>query len=302
MLCSFSTLISLNQKMIRKIKEFIIEKLIFISGLASIFFVVLIFLFLLKEGLAVFKTVSPFKFLLGKNWYPISEPSQLGILPLILGSLLVTVGAAIISVPIGVACAIYIAEVVPLKAKEILKAAIELLAAIPSVVLGFIGMVTLVPWMRILFKLPTGLTALSGSIMLAFMAMPTIVSIAEDALYSVPKTYKEGALALGATHWQAIWRVMLPAASSGILAAVMLGIGRVIGETMAVMMITGNAALIPHSILQPVRTLTATIAAEMGEAVVGSEHYFALFAIGIVLFVISFAVNVTADLFLHKKR
>ena len=288
--------------MIRKIKEFIIEKLIFISGLASIFFVVLIFLFLLKEGLAVFKTVSPFKFLLGKNWYPISEPSQLGILPLILGSLLVTVGAAIISVPIGVACAIYIAEVVPLKAKEILKAAIELLAAIPSVVLGFIGMVTLVPWMRILFKLPTGLTALSGSIMLAFMAMPTIVSIAEDALYCVPKTYKEGALALGATHWQAIWRVMLPAASSGILAAVMLGIGRVIGETMAVMMITGNAALIPHSILQPVRTLTATIAAEMGEAVVGSEHYFALFAIGIVLFVISFAVNVTADLFLHKKR
>jgi phosphate transport system permease protein len=286
----------------RKLKEFVIEKLILICGLASIFFVVLIFLFLLKEGLAVFKTVSPFDFLFGKSWYPISEPAQLGILPLILGSLLVTLGAAIISVPIGVACAVYIAEVAPAKIKEVLKAGIELLAAIPSVVLGFIGMVTLVPWVKVLFKLPTGLTALTGSIMLAFMAMPTIVSIAEDALYSVPKSYKEGALALGATHWQTIRRVLLPAASSGILAAVMLGIGRVIGETMAVMMITGNAALMPHSILQPVRTLTATIAAEMGEAVVGSEHYFALFAIGIVLFVISFAINVTADLFLHKKK
>jgi phosphate transport system permease protein len=286
----------------RKFKEFLIEKLILICGLACIFFVVLIFLFLLKEGLAVFKTVTPAKFLLGSKWYPISEPPQLGILPLILGSLLVTLGAAVISIPIGVASAIYIAEVAPAKLKEILKAGIELLAAIPSVVLGFIGMVTLVPWIKSLFHLPTGLTALSGSIMLAFMAMPTIVSIAEDALYSIPKSYKEGALALGATRWQAIWRVMLPAASSGILAAVMLGLGRVIGETMAVMMITGNAAILPHSILQPVRTLTATIAAEMGEAVVGSEHYFALFAIGIVLFVISFGINVTADIFLHKRK
>ena len=286
----------------RKFREFIIEKLILICGLASIFFVALIFLFLLKEGLAVFKIVTPFKFLFGKSWYPISEPAQLGILPLILGSLLVTLGAAIISIPIGVASAVYISEVAPLKIKEILKSGIELLAAIPSVVLGFIGMVTLVPWIKNTFHLPTGLTALSGSIMLAFMAMPTIVSIAEDALYAVPKSYKEGALALGATHWQTIYRVMLPAASSGILAAVMLGIGRVIGETMAVMMITGNSAIMPHSILQPVRTLTATIAAEMGEAVVGSEHYFALFAIGIVLFIISFAINVTADVFLHKRK
>jgi phosphate transport system permease protein len=163
-------------------------------------------------------------------------------------------------------------------------------------------MVTLVPWVKTIFHLPTGLTALSGSIILAFMAMPTIVSIAEDALYCVPNTYKEGALALGATHWQTIYRVILPAASSGILAAVMLGIGRVVGETMAVMMITGNSAIIPHSILEPIRTLTATIAAEMGEAVAGSEHYFALFAIGMVLFIISFAINVTADLFLHKKN
>jgi phosphate transport system permease protein len=286
----------------RKLKEFLIEKLIFACGLASVVFVLLIFFFLLKEGLAVFKSVSPLKFIFGHKWYPISEPPQLGILPLVLGSLIVTIGAAVISIPIAVACAIYIAEVAPLKLKEILKAGIELLAAIPSVVLGFIAMVTLVPWVKIIFKLPTGLTALSGSIILAFMAMPTIVSIGEDALYSVPKIYKEGALALGATRWQAIWRVMLPAASSGIFAAVMLGIGRVIGETMAVMMITGNAAVIPQSILQPVRTLTATIAAEMGEAVVGSEHYFALFAIGIVLFVISFTINVTADIFLHKRR
>jgi len=286
----------------RKFKEFFIEKLILICGLASIFFVVLIFLFLTKEGLAVFKSINPANFLLGKSWYPISEPAQLGILPLIFGSLLVTLGAAIISIPIGVACAVYIAEIAPLKIKEILKAGIELLAAIPSVVLGFIGMVTLVPWVKSTFGLPTGLTALSGSIILAFMAMPTIVSVAEDALYSVPKSYKEGAFALGATHWQTIYRVLLPAASSGIVAAVMLGIGRVIGETMAVMMITGNAAVIPQSILVPVRTLTATIAAEMGEAVVGSEHYFALFAIGIVLFIMSFIINVTADLFLHKRR
>ena len=286
----------------RKLKEFIIEKLILMCGLASIFFVIIIFLFLLKEGLAVFETVTPSSFIFGKSWYPISEPPQLGILPLILGSLVVTLGAALISVPIGVACAIYIAEVAPLRTKEILKAGIELLAAIPSVVLGFIGMVTLVPWIKTIFNLPTGLTALSGSIMLAFMAMPTIVSIAEDALYSVPKSYKEGSLALGATHWQTIYRVLLPAASSGILAAIMLGIGRVIGETMAVMMITGNAAVLPDSLLQPVRTLTATIAAEMGEAVVGSEHFYALFAIGIVLFIISFAVNVTADLFLHRGK
>ncbi len=206
----------------RKLKEFVIEKIILLCGLASIVFVALIFLFLVREGFAVFKTVSPLAFLFGANWYPISEPAQLGTLPLILGSLVVTVGAAIISVPIGVGCAIYIAEIAPVSVKEVLKAGIELLAAIPSVVLGFIGMVTLAPLVKTVFRLPTGLTALSGSVMLAFMAMPTIVSIAEDALYSVPKTYKEGALALGATHWQTIWRVMLRASSSGILAAVML--------------------------------------------------------------------------------
>lgn len=285
-----------------KIFEYLIEKAIILSGIISIIIAGLIFLFLIKEGFAVFKVTGLDDFLLGKKWYPISEPPQFGILPLILGSLLVTVGATVISVPLGIASAVYIAEVAPPKIKEFLKSGVELLAAIPSVVVGFIGVMILVPLVKKMFNLPTGLTALSGSIILAFMAMPTIVSIAEDAITSVPKRYKEAALALGATHWQAIYRVIVPAALSGIVAAVMLGIGRVIGETMAVMMITGNAARIPTSILQPVRTLTATIAAEMGETVQGSEHYFALFAIGIVLFVITFIVNLVADYFLHRKR
>ena len=277
-----------------------IEWAIFFSGIASVVFVVLIFVFLLKEGLSLFSEINPFAFLFGRGWYPISDPPQFGILPLILGSVLVTFGAIVIAVPLGLAAAIYVAEVAPLWLRDILKTGVELLAAIPSIVLGFIGIVTLAPWLKRIFYLPSGLTALAGSIMLAFMAMPTIVSIIEDAIVSVPKNYREGSLALGATRWQTIYRVILPAASSGILAAVMLGIGRVIGETMAVLMITGNAAVMPTSILQPVRTLTATIAAEMGEAVSGSLHYYSLFAIGIILFVISFIINIIADRFLHK--
>jgi len=288
-------------KQITRPFEFAIEKLIFLSGIASIVFVVLIFIFLLKEGLSLFADYNVFSFLFGKNWYPISDPPQFGIVPLVLGSLWVTFGAIVIAVPLGIAAAIYVAEVAPLRLRDILKSGIELLAAIPSIVLGFIGIVTLAPWLKYIFHLPSGLTALAGSIMLAFMAMPTIVSIIEDAIVSVPKSYREGSLALGATHWQTIYRVILPAASSGVLAAIMLGIGRVIGETMAVLMITGNAAVMPTSILQPVRTLTATIAAEMGEAVSGSSHYYALFAIGIILFVISFIINILADIFLHKK-
>lgn len=287
---------------LKRIKESCIEKLIFFCGIISVIFVVLIFAFLLKEGLSFFKAYHLGDFLFGRHWYPISEPPKFGILPLILGSLLVTLGAAIISVPLGVSCAFYIAEVASPRARDILKAGVEMLAAIPSVVLGFVGMVTLVPFIKKLFNLPTGLTALSGSVMLGLMAMPTIVSIAEDAITAVPRAYKEGALALGATHWQAMRRVILTAALPGIIAAAMLGIGRVIGETMAVMMISGNAAVIPHTFLQPVRTMTATIAAEMGETVQGSEHYFALFAIGIALFIITFLVNFTADLFLHRVK
>jgi phosphate transport system permease protein len=286
----------------RKIKEFVIEKLIFLSGIASIVFVALIFIFLIREGLSLFKTIGLGDFLSGKFWYPISDPPKLGILPLILGSLLVTAGAIALAVPLGIAAAFYIADIAPPKLRDVLKSCVEVLSAIPSVVLGFIGIVTIVPLIKKLFGIPTGLTALTGSIMLAFMALPTIISISEDAINSVPKEYKSGAIALGATHWQTLHRVVIHGALPGIIAASMLGIGRVIGETMAVMMVTGNAAVIPKSLLQPVRTLTATIAAEMGEAARGSDHYFALFAIGIVLFVISFAINVTADLFLHRGK
>lgn len=289
-------------KFIGKVREAAVETAVRVSGVASIVIVALIFFFLLKEGAGLFSSVHIQDFLLGKSWYPISEPPEFGIQPLILGTLLVTLGAAVLSIPLGIGCAIYIAEVAPQGLKEILKSGVELLAAIPSVVLGFIGLVTIVPWVKNTFHIPTGLTAFSGSIILGFMAMPTIVSIAEDALHSVPRSYKEGAYALGATKWQTIYRVIVPAASSGIVAAMMLGIGRVVGETMAVMMITGNAASIPRGFLYPVRTLTATVAAEMGETVQGSEHYFALFAIGIVLFLITFVINMTADIFLHRKR
>ncbi len=283
-------------------KENLIEFGIRACGISSIAIVALIFIFLLKEGLVVFKLVSLGDFLGGRHWYPISEPPRFGILPLILGSFAVTAGAVVLSVPIGVASALFISEIAAGWLKDVLKTGIELLAAIPSVILGFIGITVLAPMVKQLFSLPTGLTALTGAIMLAFMAMPTIVSITEDALTAVPRGHREAALALGATRWQMMCRVLLPAAGSGILAAVMLGIGRVIGETMAVMMVTGNAAVIPKTMLQPVRTMTATIAAEMGETVRGSEHYSALFAIGIVLFVVSFLINMIADLFLHRER
>lgn len=288
--------------MIKRAFEAFIEKAIFLSGITTIVVVVLIFIFLIKESFSFFVANNVFAIISGRDWYPISYPPKFGFLPLIMGSFLVTLGAIAIAVPVGLAAAIYISEVAPGWFKEILKTGIELLAAIPSIVLGFIGIVVLAPFIKNLFDLPSGLTALSGSIMLAFMAMPTIVSIIEDAITSVPKSYKEGSLALGATHLQTIRRVILPAASSGIMAAVMLGIGRVIGETMAVLMITGNAAILPSSILQPVRTLTATIAAEMGEVIQGSMHYYALFGIGFVLFVITFFINLAADMFLHRKR
>lgn len=285
-----------------KIIEEIIERLIYLSGIIAILFVVLIFIFLLKESVTFFFETNLLQTLFGMDWYPISEPPKFGLLPLIMGSILVTLGAIVIAVPFGLAAAIFISEVAPKWLRDILKTGIELLAAIPSIVLGFIGIVVLAPIIKTAFNLPSGLTALAGSIMLAFMAMPTIVSIIEDALSSVPKSYKEGALALGATELQTIRRVILPAAFSGIIAAVMLGIGRVIGETMAVLMITGNAAIMPVSILQPVRTLTATIAAEMGEVIQGSLHYQALFGIGLILFVITFFINLVADMFLHRRK
>jgi len=211
----------------RRFREFLIEKLIFLSGIASVVFVALIFLFLLREGVSVLKTTSLGSFLGGRFWYPISSPAKLGILPLILGSLLVTAGAVIIAVPLGIAAAFYIAEVAPKRLRTILKSCVEVLSAIPSVVLGFLGITILVPFLKNVLHLPTGLTAFSGSIMLAFMALPTIISISEDAINAVPREYKDGALALGATHWQTLYRVVIPGALSGIIAAAMLGIGRV---------------------------------------------------------------------------
>jgi phosphate transport system permease protein len=284
----------------RKPSEFIIESCIRLSGLLVIAFVFLIFLFLLKDSLSLFGVHSPGSFLFGKNWLPISEPPKFGIMPLFLGSLYVTIAAIMISVPLGVGSAMFIVEVAPKSLKHVLKSLVEILASIPSVVLGFIGIIWLGPFLRNAFHLSTGMCGLTGSLLLAFMALPTIISISEDALVSVPKSYREAAIGLGATRWQALWRIILPAASSGIIAAVMLGIGRVIGETMVVMMVTGNAPVIPTSILQPLRTLTATIAGEMGETVRGSEHYFALFAVGLVLFIITFAINLFADIYSHR--
>ncbi|MBE9471502.1 MAG: phosphate ABC transporter permease subunit PstC [Chloroflexi bacterium] len=286
------------------LSEYLIERFIRVTGVSVILFLALIFLFLLREGGATFFEV-PLRDLLRTRWYP--NEGHFGLLPLVMGSLLVTVGAAVISLPLGLLTAVFVAEVAPRWVREILKPFIEVLAGIPSVVLGFLGMLVVSPLIREHLGAPTGLTALSGSLMLGYMALPTIISVAEDALDAVPKSYRDAALALGATRWQTIWRVTVPAARSGILTAMMLGVGRAIGETMAVMMVTGNAARLPltlNSFLMPVRTMTATIAAEMGEVAQGSPHYHILFAIGLVLFVITFIVNLAASwtLFQQGKR
>jgi phosphate transport system permease protein len=271
-------------------------------GFSSIGFVALIFLFLLKEGLPVFFEVKPAN-LLGTRWYPIFD--FFGTLPLILGSILVTVTAIAIALPLGIATAVFVREVSPGWLRDILKPMIEVLAGIPSVVLGFFGMTLIAPLIRTKLGMPTGLSAFTGALILAYMALPTIISVAEDALDAVPKSYRDAGLAMGATHWQTIWRVVVPAARSGIVTAVMLGLGRAIGETMAVMMVTGNAARMPlslDSIFRPVRTMTATIAAEMGEVAQGSTHYHALFGIGILLFLLTFLINLAAATTIFKKR
>jgi phosphate transport system permease protein len=285
-------------------REFVITRAIRASGYSAILFVGLIFLFLLREGMPALVDV-PLVNLLSTRWYPIEN--HFGILPLLSGSLVVTLGAAVIAIPLGLGSAIFIAEIAPRWMREILKPLIELLGGLPSVVLGFLGILVLSPALRVFLNLPTGLTALAGSLLLGAIAIPTIVSIAEDALDAVPQSYREGALAVGATRWQTIWRVTLPAARSGVLTAVMLGVGRALGETMAVMMVTGNAPVMAtrwDSLFMPARTMTATIAAEMGEVANASTHYHVLFFIGLVLFLISLAVNVAASsmVFRQKKR
>ncbi len=283
-------------------KDWIIEKILLVLGISSIVVLAMIFLFLLKDGLQFFSVVSLKDFLTGDTWLPTSKPASFGILPLLVGSFAVTLVALTIAVPFGLALAIYLGEIASSRTKEILKPTVELLAAIPSVVYGFIGITVIAPAVKSFFNISSGFTLFTGGLILALMALPTIVSIAEDALHAVPGSYKEASLALGASSWETIVHVILPAAKSGLIAAIMLGMGRVIGETMTVLMVTGNAPIIPGSIFESGRTMTATIAAEMGETVHGSTHYYSLFGIGLVLFTITFAINFTADYFVQRQR
>lgn len=278
-----------------KFFERIITSSIQLSGYSSILFVLLILFFLLGEGTPALTDMSLSK-LFSDRWYPIE--GYYGILPLILGSLVVTLGASMVAVPFGILTAVFIAEIAPRWLQEIMKPLVELLAGLPSVVLGFLGILVVSPFLRDFLNLPTGLTALTGSLLLGGIAIPTIVSIAEDALNNVPDSYRHGSLALGLTRWQTIWGVTVPAAKSGMLMAVMLGIGRTIGETMTVMMVTGNAPIMPTSLqalFMPIRTMTATIASEMGEVATNSPHYHVLFFIGIILFVFTIIVNIIAS-------
>lgn len=283
-------------------KENLVKGFFCLFSLFSILFLLGIVIVLFREGLPIFRVTSLGKFLSGRFWYPTYEPPDFGILPLLLGSLRVTLGALIIAVPLGVASAMYISEVASPKIKEFIKPVIEILAGIPSVVYGFFGMVVVAPWVQDFFGLPVGLNAFTASLLLGIMAIPTITSISEDAISAVPKSFKEASYALGANRWETTIRVTVPAAAGGISTAIILGMGRAIGETMTVLMVAGGAAVIPRSFFEPVRVMTATIAAEMGETVVGSNHYHALFAIGIVLFVMTLTLNIVADLLTQRFR
>lgn len=273
-----------------------------VLAFASLIFLVGITVILFKEGLPVFRIVSPLKFLFGRYWYPTYDPPDFGILPLILGSLWVTVGALFVCVPLGVGSALYLNECAGRKQRAVLKPLIEILAGIPSIVYGFFGMLVVAPSLQKLLHLPVGLTAFAGSLMLGIMATPTVSTLAEDALSFVPKTYREASFALGANRWQTLTKVVIPAAGSGISTSIILGMSRAVGETMTVLMVCGGAAVIPRSFFEPVRPMTAAIAAEMGEAVMGSDHYHALFAIGLVLFLITLFFNFIAEIVSRRYR
>lgn len=236
------------------------------------------------------------EFFLGEEWFPTAHPTaQLGVMPLILGTLWVSLGAILLALPLGLAASVYMSEIANDNVRRIMKPLIELLAGIPSVVYGFFGLVIIVPLIQTTFDLPVGETGLAGSIILGIMALPTIITISEDAMRNTPRSMKEASLALGASKWQTIYKVVIPYSISGITAGAILGIGRAIGETMAVLMVTGNAAVIPHSILEPVRTIPATIAAELGEAPNGGLHFQALFALGCILFLITLCINLSIE-------
>jgi phosphate transport system permease protein len=286
----------------RQKKERFIRNLFFGIALASIVTLFLIVLFLFMEGVPIFKVVSVKDFLFGKYWYPTSDPPDFGIFPLIVASIAVTAFSSAIAIPLGVMTAIYLAEVASHRLREVVKPIVELLAALPSVVIGFFGMVIVAPFLQNVFGIPTGLNLFNASLMLAFMSIPTISSISEDAIYSVSQEIKEASLALGATHWQTIYRVIIPASLSGITTAIILGMSRAIGETMVVLMVAGGATLIPTSIFDPVRPMPASIAAEMAEAPFRSDHYYALFATGIILFIFTLLFNIIAEHIAHKYK
>ncbi|MFC1955277.1 phosphate ABC transporter permease subunit PstC [Chloroflexota bacterium] len=283
-------------------EEKFIEGWIFLAGILTIVVLLGIIALLLKEGLPVFLYTPPWEFFFGTKWYPVSEPPTFGIMPFFAATVWVTLVATAISVPVGVACAAYLAEVAPANLREVVKPIIEILAGIPSVVMGFIGLMLLSPLVQSVFNLNTGLCGLSAGIMLAFMSLPIIISVSEDALRAVPADFKQAAYALGATRWETIWHVAIPGALSGITAAIMLGVGRAIGETMTVLMIAGGALAVPFSPTEPMMPMTAAIASGIGNAVRGDLQYQALFAIGLILFIITMAVNLIADRVLERQK
>ena len=285
---------------LRKFKDSAMKNLHSVVGILNILIVFLIFLFIFTNSMDFFREYPIHKFFFGSEW--ISLSGKYGLLPLLVGSFWVTFIALLISIPTGIITAIYISEYANKKNRNFLKIIIEVMSALPSVVLGFIGLYVLAEPIKNIFNLNTGLNALTGGIMLSFMAIPTIVTLADDALKSLDNSYREASLALGANKLETIVEILLPAAFPGIFAGIMLGFGRIIGETMAVLMITGNTPILATSPLSSVRTLTATIASEMGEVVQGSTHYHSLFAIGLVLFIISFITNTLADKYIRKSR
>jgi phosphate transport system permease protein len=286
----------------RRRKEQWIKALFFIVAFTSISVLALIVLFLFIEGLPIFSKVSVKEFIFGHYWYPTSDPPDFGIFPLIIASIAVTMISSILSIPLGVFTALYLAEVASARLREWVKPIIELLAALPSVVIGFFGMVVVAPFLQDFLDIPVGLNLFNASLMLAFMSIPTICSISEDAIFSVPRELKEASLALGATRWETIWRVIIPASISGISTAVILGMSRAIGETMVVLMVAGGAAMVPSSLFDPVRPMPASIAAEMAEAPFRGDHYHALFATGIALFVFTMMFNMVADYISNRYR
>jgi phosphate transport system permease protein len=286
----------------RQARERTIRIVFLAVALASIGTLALIVLFLFMEGVPIFAKVSVTDFVFGKYWYPTDDPPDFGIFPLIIASLSVTAVASAMSIPLGVLTALYLAESASFRVRQWVKPVVELLAALPSVVIGFFGMVVVAPFLQELLDIPTGLNLFNAALMLAFMSIPTICSISEDAIFSVPTELKEASLALGATQWETIWRVIIPASISGICTAIILGMSRAIGETMVVLMVAGGAAMIPGSIFDPVRPMPASIAAEMAEAPFRGDHYHALFATGIVLFFFTLAFNMIAEYISNRYR